>query len=160
MKITMNEKGLFLARERKMTARGIHNIRVRLQNDIIHARERSQFWTHEIEILKEDVKEINSPVVNDYLADLERTKHEAEAKSQQLLHDFIGEQAYKELLAVGKISFVGNDGLKYQVNSRGHVFRGGRRLCIIRPTELPLPDFVVAALVNVREHPNKFPFRR
>ena len=157
---TMNDRGIFATTTRKLTARSILHKRAHLQTLILHAREQLGYWNGEAERLTRELTELNRPTVNEYIAEAERRKGEAERKAQQILREYVGDEAYKTIQKNGHISFKAKDGLGYRINRKGHVFRGNKRLCIIRPSELPLPDFVIAALVNVREHPGKFPFRR
>jgi hypothetical protein len=156
----MNDRGIFATTTRKVTARGILHKRAHLQTLILDARKNVAYWCREVERLTKELAELNRPTVDKYIAEAERRKVEAERKAQQILREYVGENAYKAIQKNGYISFKAKDKLGYRINRKGHVFRGDKRLCIIRPSELPLPDFVIAALVNVREHPGKFPFRR
>jgi hypothetical protein len=156
----MNDRGIFATTTRKLTAKVILHKRARLQNKILEARDEIAVWTRDLENLKRELETLNRPAVNEYIAEAERWKVEAERKAQQMLREYVGDEAYKVIQKNGYISFKAKDKLGYRVNRKGHVFRADKRLCIIRPSELPLPDFVVAALVNVREHPGKFRFRR
>mgnify|MGYP001066681975 FL=1 len=158
--LSMNDRGIFSITHRKLSAKGILAKRSRLQHDIVEARERIQFWTTKLGKLSRTLRALNEPVVNQYLKQLEHRKAEAEKKAQELLRGYLGEENYKTLQSKGRLSFTAKDGLTYRVNRRGHVFRGDRRLCIIRPDDLPLPDFILTALVNVKEKPRRFPARR
>jgi hypothetical protein len=156
----MNDRGIFATTTRKLTAKGILHKRARLQTLVLEARENVGYWNGEAERLTRELAELNRPTVNEYIAEAERRKVEAERRAQQILREYVGNEAYKAIQKNGYISFKAKDKLGYRINRKGHVFRGPKRLCIIRPSELPLPDFVIAALVNVRERPGRFPFRR
>jgi len=158
--LTINERGVFSIQSRRMTAKGILNHRARLQTQILEARENLVYWQKEVTRREAELADYNKPIVDNYLQQMAEAKIVAEKKAQQMLREFVGDGAYKQIQKKGSIAFTAKDGLKYRVNSRGHVFRGGRRLCIIKPSDLPVPDFVIAALVNVRENPKRFPFRR
>jgi len=159
-KLRINDRGVFAVRTRQVSPKAILHHRARLQSKILEAREQIVFWQKELKSLETELGEYNSPVVSNYMAQMEAMKDKAERRAQELLREFVGEIAYKQIQKKGSVAFTAKDGLKYRVNGKGHVFRGDRRLCIIRPSQLPLPDFVIAALVNVREQPNRFRFRR
>jgi hypothetical protein len=159
-KFSVNDKGLFSVKEKKLSLRGILGKRARIQSKILEAQEKLRHWQTELDGLQRELEALNSPVVNDWIQHMEQLKLGAEKKAQELLRGFVGELAYQKIQKQGYVNFTAKDGLHYKINRKGHVFRGEKQLCIIRPSELPLPDFVVAALVNVRESPRKFPLRR
>ncbi len=159
-RLSISESGIFSIQSRRMTSKGILNHRSRLQHQIIEARQELAYWQKELARREAELTEYNRPIVDNYLRQLEEEKNRAERRAQQMLREFVGDVAYKRIQKHGSMAFTAKDGLKYRVNKRGHVFRGGKRLCIIKPSGLPLPDFVIAALVNVRENPKRFPFRR
>lgn len=170
MSLQINEKGLYITETRYLSLPQIQFRKHNLEQRVIRIRDRIadlKLTTHseekKLEQSQSELAKLSCPEVQNYVIKLQKERAEAEAKALALLKEVVGKELFATLQEKTWCSFTANDGGTYKITSRGHVFRKinneWKKLCIIRPQELPLPDFVLAALINVREQPKKYALR-
>lgn len=170
-KLLINDRGVFEQETWKLTPYGVTKRRNQLQSRIVSMRTRIQDKEVEIQELKQEIEQteknletLNSPAVEAYLAEEKAKQAEIQRKAQAILKECIGDEFYSKLQERKNIIFVAKDGIKYKIDIKGRVYRRIEKewklLCIIKPQNLPLPDFLLAMFVNLREHPKKYPLRR
>lgn len=167
--VEVRPEGVFLINEKKLTLGSFRRQRTRIENRILelqnsqryHERELKQN-AHLIQHLEQELVSFNSSEALEWEMLMEQKKaeererkiqekQEANRRAKQLLHDYLGSESYAELMKKGKISFEGRDGRTYQVTKKGVLLRNGKRLCMIHPRNLPLPDFIVSIITTVKE---------
>jgi len=163
-KIVLNENGLFWQSQYPVSIPQIKNRRTKLVRLIEDEKLAQRKLAERLSYYEKELASLSTPEINQMIERLEREKAEAIKKAEDFLKECLGNANYAELQENKKLVFKAKDGLTYRVNARGMVFRRDnkewRRICLIKPQHLPLPDFVLAALINVREHPEKYVRRR
>jgi len=170
MSLQIDEKGLYITEIKYLSLPQIQIRKHHLEQRVIHVRDRIadlklEIHTEEkkLEQLQSELAKLSTPEVQNYVQKLQKERAEAEAKAMALLKEVIGKELFSTLQEKTWCSFTANDGGTYKITSRGNMFRKinkeWKQLCIIRPQDLPLPDFVLAALINVREQPKKYALR-
>jgi vacuolar-type H+-ATPase subunit I/STV1 len=168
--IAINDRGIYSVRSEKLNVRQIQKRRRTLQSRIVNKRSRIQDLQLEIKQLERQItslekqlEQLNSPIVQEFIRKEEEHQKEVQRKAQSLLHEVLGDSLYQKLENSKSFTFKANDGITYKIDRNGNVYRkvnkSFERLCIIRPSNLPLPDFILALFVNVREHPKKYGLR-
>ena len=167
--VEVRPEGIFLINEKKLSLSSFKAKRTRIESQILTLQDSQRY--HETELkknsrliqhLENELATFNSPEAIDWQKRREhelalqreqkkREKQEANNRAKQFLHEYIGEEAYAALTKKGNISFEGKDGRMYQITKKGALLRNGKRLCMIRPRDLPLSDFIVSILTTVKE---------
>ncbi len=159
-KIEVSEKGIFRVDKKEMTPKQIVNSRRLIQNKITYTQTNIIEHTEDIERCKERIVqlekqlgELTNPIVDAYIQDYNRKMNETTTKAQKFLRDFVGEDLYSQLQEHHHIDITGNDGESYRLDNKGRLYRKDTandwtRLCIIRPSKLPLPAFIAALFVT------------
>ena len=167
--VEVRPEGIFLINEKKLSLSSFKAQRNRIESQILELNDSQR--VHEIELkknslliqhLEQELTTFNTPeaigwqrFMEQKLADERerklREKQEANRRAKQLLCEYLGKEKYAELMKTGKISFEGKDGRAYQVTKNGVLLHNKKRLCMIHPRNLPLPDFVVGILTTVKE---------
>lgn len=149
--IIIRPEGIFLAKLDKLSVDQVGKLRKKYRRQLI-ALHRA---INEVNELEQMLNRLNSEEVKTW-------EQEVKEKSQALLKEYIGEEAYQELCTKGEIRFsIGR--VQYRLTKKGEIFRGRSRtrpLCIVRDRTLPLPDFIVAELVSIKNNPNQFRHER
>lgn len=169
--LVINDRGVFEQETWKLTPYGITTRKRTLQLKIVRLRQRIQDKEMELQQLRDSISQeeknlatLNTPVVDSYLAREKVAQEEIQQKAQNILKECIGEELYIKLQENKKIIFTAKDGITYKIEENGKVYRKVEKqwklLCIIRPQNLPMPDFLLAIFVNLRENPAKYPLRR
>jgi polyhydroxyalkanoate synthesis regulator phasin len=169
-KISINNNGVFDTETWQLTPYGIQRRLAVLQTRIISRRRKIQDKQmdinrlgKEIISLEEQLKVLNSPIVDSILQKYEQDQKDIEAKSQQILRELIGEELYQQLQTKKSLIFTAKDNLTYKIEQNGKICRrvgkNWEQLCIVRPQDLPLPDFITALFFCVKEHPSDYPLR-
>ena len=170
--LIVNDRGIFeqesprlvpistLSKRRRQLERRILWLRGAIQDAEIGIAEKQR----ELMEVEEQRKFMDSPTVQGYIAKEKQRLADIQAKAQAALKECIGDELYAKLQEQKRIIFTASDNLTYKIESTGRVYRRVEKewklLCIIRPQNLPLPDFLLAMFVNLREHPAKYPLRR
>jgi len=169
--LVINDRGVFEQETCMLTPYGISKRRRTLQLKIVRLTQSIQDKEIEIHNTKLEIEQeeknlaiLNSPIVESFLAKEKIKQEEIQNKAQTILKDCIGEEFYSKLQQNKKIVFTAKDNITYKIENNGKVYRkiekDWKLLCIIRPKNLPLPDFLLAMFVNLRENPAKYPLRR
>lgn len=169
--LVINDRGMFETETYKLTPHGVTMRRNRIQKRILSLRRKVQDKEVEIHEMQAEIEQeeknlqlLNGPLIEAYLAKEKAAQEEIQRKAQDILKECIGEELYGKLQENKKIMFTAKDGMTYKIEDNGKVCRRvekeWKQLCIIRPGNLPLPDFLLAMFVNLRENPAKYPFRR
>ena len=168
-RVELTPEGLFIIGYKKLTLSCIKARKTRVEGKILDL-EREQ-RSHEgeikrnakkIEELELELATFNSPEVLAWIHEREKQlalkrerqreqKIEANQRAKAFLHEYLGEEAYAELMKKGSLAFSGRDGRSYELTSKGVLLRAGKRVCVIHPRNLPLPDFIISVLTTVKE---------
>lgn len=167
--VEVRPEGIYLIKEKELTLGSFRANRTRLENLIMSIQNEQRHHEKElknnaklIQSLEHQLITFNSPeaiqweqFMTQKLAEereqKKQEKLEANNKAKQLLRDYLGNESYSILMKKGKINFTGNDGRPYQVTKKGELLRDSKRLCMIHPRNLPLPDFIIAIMTTVKE---------
>jgi len=132
---------------------------------------RSQAFQREIDSLNKQLLALTSESVKALLEEELREeekrkieKHLAYLNAEQIMKEFFSPAAYEQFMMEGEHVFLANDGHAYKIIRTGTVFREETKdgtqtwipVCLIRPRELPLPDFIVAAITSVKNQPQAY----
>jgi hypothetical protein len=169
--LVINDRGVYETETYMLTPYGVTKRRRTIQLKVVRLRQHVQDKEIEIQNLKAEIEQeernlatLNSPLVESFLVKEKVKQEEIQLKSQQILKECIGEELYNKLQANQKIIFTAKDNITYKIENNGKVYRKiekeWKQLCVIRPGSLPLPDFLLAMFVNLRENPQKYPLRR
>jgi hypothetical protein len=87
-------------------------------------------------------------------------QHIGTLNAEQILLEFFGQDIHDKFMEQRELVFEAKDGATYKINVEGTVFRkedeGWKPVCLIRPRELPLPDFIIAAITSVKNFPETY----
>jgi hypothetical protein len=169
--LVINDRGVFEQETYMLTPYGVTKRRRTIQLKIVRLKQQIQDEEMKIHDLKIEIEQaeknlttLNSPLVESFLQKEKVKQEEIQNKSQQILKECIGDELYAKLQANKKIIFTAKDNITYKIEDNGKVYRKiekeYKQLCIIKPGNLPLPDFLLAMFVNLRENPQKYPLRR
>ena len=170
MSLEFDSQGVFVVEKRFLSLVQIQNRKHRIEQRIIRIRDgiaesRLKIASEErkLQTSESELKQLSTPEVNAYILKLQKERAEAHAKALALMKEVLGKEIFDELQDKKWCTFTAKDGGLYKITSQGYVFRKinseWKKLCIIRQKELPLPDFVLAALINVREKPKSYNLR-
>jgi len=169
--ITINDRGIFITETRQLKTLSILQLRRKLERKILRARRRiqdlelqRQETERELVNLEEQLRNLQSPLVEGYIEKERKAQEEADRKAQALLKELLGEQLFQELQLRNKIIFEAKDHMIYKIEGNGRVYRKvekeWQQLCIVRPRDLPLPDFLLSLFVSIRQNPSNYRLRR
>ncbi len=168
--IGINDRGVYERQTILLSTKTIMKRRRLLQNRIVGHRGKIQDLQSsivnkeaEIKNLEEQLRFLNSDVVNEYLHRKQVDEQEIQFKAQTILRECIGDEIYNKLKEKKWVTFTAKDGLTYKLEEKGKIYRkvnnDWKLLCIIKPQSLPLPDFLLALFVSVKENPTKYRLR-
>jgi len=117
----------------------------------------------EIKICEDQLLVLNSPEFQKWLDEQRVDEVEAYAKAEDLMREYLGLETYARLIEQGELIFeVQHE--TWKITSHGLVYRKQGEefspVCVIRPKELPVPDFIVSALTTLKENPESIIQRR
>lgn len=168
-RVEVNPEGVFIIGSKKLTLSSLKARRTRLEGEILRLQRMQRELSAEIKQNTKTIKELefelatfNSQEVLEWIQrrekelalEKERKKQErilANQRAKAFLREYIGEEAYTQLTKKGSLEFSGRDGRSYTLNSKGVLYRGSSRVCVIHPRNLPLPDFIISVLTTVKE---------
>jgi hypothetical protein len=166
--ISINEKGIYKTKYEYLSPLQVVGLRKRLQTRIVNLR--TEIEDRKLQIVQKEqqvqqkekeLKELASPIVQSYIEQWQQKTKDANEKAEKLLLEVLGKETYTLLKKTKSLVFNAN-GMDYKITENGKLFRKTnnewRELCIIRPRYLPLPDFVLSLLFNVRKQ--QYPFKR
>jgi predicted nuclease with TOPRIM domain len=161
--LEIEQDGLYRTVKSLVKPDGILAKKARLERTILSLQEEVRMMQNRISKLQPELEFYNSDAVQKVLQKEKFRKEEAEIRAQELLRQYIGAQNFDILKEKKFLRFEAKDGRRYKLSIHGDVWRDingeWKRLCIIRPRNLPLPDIVIAVLVNLKENPKRFPLR-
>lgn len=139
--ILVRPEGIYLAKLEQLTVDDIKKLKQKVRNRLIKLHDSIK----EINELETMLKALNSDEVKRWIS-------EADRKANAFLKTFLGEDLYNELQQKGEITFTQKN-TKYRVTKRGEIYRGRSRkpLCLIKPSDIPLPDYIASALITLKE---------
>jgi len=120
----------------------------------------------EIENIKAKIKDcenqlliLHSPEFQKWLDDQREEEVLAYAKAEDFLMNYIGLEAYAELMEKDELVFESITHEIFKITRFGLVYKQNELkqfhpVCMIKPKQLPLPDFIVSALTTLKENPN------
>lgn len=139
---------------------------------------RSQSLAYEINNLNKQILALNSEQAKKIIADAERQKeldsqkrrqeqeqrllkqHIATLNAEQIMLEFFGQEVHDKFMEERQYVFAAKDNNTYKITVEGTVFKqeeeGWKPVCLIRPHELPLPDFIIAAITSVKTQPEVY----
>jgi len=168
-KIELTPEGVFVVGLKHLSLSGLKSRKTRLEGEILrlHRRQRSletQIKNNSKTIinLERELATFNSLEISQWVLEEERKialererqrqeKILANQRAKVFLREYIGEETYTQLMKEGSVKFTGRDGRTYKITSKGILYRGSSRVCVIHPRNLPLPDFIVSVLTTVKE---------
>jgi len=168
-KVEVRHEGIFIVGERKLSLSTFKARRTRLEGQILDLQNEQRNLEHQIkknsqtiQQLESELATFNSPEAIEWMERREhelvlqrerkrKAKIEANQRARQFLREYIGEKPYNQLNKKGFIEFQGKDHQTYRIDRKGGLYRHGKRLCMIHPRNLPLPDFIVGILTTVKE---------
>jgi len=157
-------RGIYLVSRRLARPSWITARRRDLQENILSLTVQLKTIREKIEAKERLLRQLNSRKVNNHVKRMLRKEEIMKEKSQKLLRHFIGSVAYAALQRQKFITYTNKDGFTFRIYRDGGIFRkdaiGFQELCIIRPKDLPLPDFIISMLVNLRQNSKRFRERR
>ena len=168
-RIEINEKGVFLINIEKLSPRQIASKKQKIESRIAYYYRKIQEHRDDIEeyqrrisLLEKQREDLNDPIVETIIERYNEMRRLAKMKAEDFLKEFLGESTYNDLRSKRFITFIANDKRTYKIDLKGNVYRrvgsSFEKLCVIRPRDLPLPDFIASALTTVKERP--YAFRR
>jgi hypothetical protein len=164
--LVVDEKGIRYLTTTNLTVFQILQLQKTLQTRILHRKTRIQDLTIQVnraekELInaQSELQKLLTPQVKDYIkVELEKRQRAFE-KAQQLLCEYIGEEQYQLLQSKGYLKTTQNN-MVYKLDKNGNLYRKEnkeyKKLCVIRPQYLPLPDFIISLLTTLREKPQTF----
>ena len=168
-KVEVRHEGIFIVGERKLSLSTFKARRTRLEGQILDLQDEQRNLecqikknSQTIQQLESELTTFNSPEAIEWMKRREhelvlqrerkrKAKQEANQRAKQFLREYIGEEQYNQLIKQGYIEFEGKDRRTYRIKKEGGLYRDGKRLCMIHPRNLPLPDFIVGILTTVKE---------
>lgn len=166
-RIEINEKGVFLINTQKLSPKQIASKKRKIESRIAYYYRRNQEYRDSIEEnqrrisqLERQLEDLDDPIVNTIIERFNEQRRMAQMKAEDFLKEFLGEPVFNDLQKQKHITFVANDKRTYKIDRKGNVFRKSgssfERLCVIRPRDLPLPDFIASVITTVKERPRMF----
>jgi len=170
-KIAINDRGIYVVETRKLYPLSITKLRKKIQKRILGLRAEIQDLQIEqnrkeqqIISLEQKLKELSTPLVDSLIEQEKERLKRIREKAQELLKETVGEEVYAVLQEKGYFKFTAKDNITYKITKHGGIYRKcgkeWKQLCIIKPSDLPLPDFILSLFINIREHPKKYSLRR
>lgn len=169
-RLEVTPEGVFIVSSRKLLRlRSLKARKTRLEGQILRLHQEQRYHMAQIEAnnkktgeLELELSTFNSPEILAWIERRERQlaeeregkreeRKEANQRARHFLREYIGEEAYAKLRKQGFLEFEGGDRRAYRIDSKGQLYRGGSRVCVIHPRSLPLPDFIVSVLTTVKE---------
>lgn len=131
------------------------------------AETKSQNLQYDIDIINRKILALNSDECKKLIEDAEKQKnlrllkrHIGQLNAEQIMLEFFGQDAHDKFLEERQYVFKAKDDETYKITPEGTVFREKGKewepICLIRPRELPLPDFIVAAITSVKTQPEVY----
>jgi len=139
---------------------------------------RSQTMAYEIGNLNKQILALTSNEAKKIIADAEHQKevdaqkrreenekrlmkqHIGTLNAEQIMLEFFGQDIHDKFMEQRELIFDAKDGDTYKINAEGTVFKkedeGWKPVCLIRPRELPLPDFIISAITSVKNFPETY----
>jgi hypothetical protein len=159
--------GIYRVRYKRMTPSQLKAMRTRTRNEVTELRRKLNHHllvARELDLKLEDLERIlnesESPDVEAFLERWEESKEEAEARAEQYLKEFLGDDGYEEFRERGWLELEDRYGDLWRVRANGETYKwvegGLKRVCIVRPRGLPLPDHVVSVITSIQESPENY----
>ena len=171
--VEITPEGVFHITHHRLSLSALKARRTRLQGEILELHRDITSLQRNIKRIgrklqrkEEELAFFNSPTVLDWV---DRREHElieekeqkrrekaiANEKAQQFLQKYLGEEAYAELKKRNYLQFQAQ-GRAYRISSKGELSRITTRgekkhICVVRPRNLPLPDYILSILRTVKE---------
>lgn len=167
--IELRPKGVVLVQEKTLSLSAFRSRRTRVEGEILRLQQENREIEAQhksnikrIQQLEQTLMTFNSPEVLEWerntqskleLAKEKRRldKIEANNRAKAFLREFLGQETYDNLMKRGSLEFQGTDGRAYSISKNGQLYRGNKRLCMIRPRNLPLPDYIASVLTTMKE---------
>lgn len=113
----------------------------------------------EIEECKDHLVVLHSEEFQQWINDQRQDEVEAYANAEHFMQEHLGLDVYAQLMEKGELIFeveektfkITRYGLFYERQENGEF----RPKCVVRPKELPLPDFVVSVLETIKHDPKR-----
>lgn len=158
--MTVNDRGVFLTQSKRLSARQVRALRNRCERETATHRQEIENKRAEIAHLEQRLKALavfheqaNSPAVEAFLKQADEEARMVKMRAEKFLHDTIGDQLYVRLKRRGHVEF-DSGGRHFKLYRSGKIWEkdgvGWRSFCVIRPTDLPLPDYAAAVFANVQ----------
>ena len=159
--------GIYRVRYKRLTPAQLKSMRTRtegklrkLRREYNHYLDKAREIGFKIEGLERTLEECGKPEVEEFIKRYQAHKAEAEARAEEFLKEFLGEESYADFKDQGWLQLEDKNGDLWRVHADGSAYRWteGRleRVCILRPKDLPMPDHVVSVVTSIRERPESY----
>ena len=168
-RVELTPEGVVLVGFQMLNLSALKSRKTRVEGEILSLQRRQRSLQNQIDSNNETIRELefelasyNSVEINEWVEEQEkeralqkergkREKLLANQKAKAFLKEYLGEENYGKLMKDGKLNFTGRDGRGYEITSKGVLYRGTKRMCVIHPRNLPLPDFIISVLTTAKE---------
>ena len=159
--------GIYRVRYKRLTPARLKAMRTRtkgklrkLRRERDHRLSQARELGFEIEGLERILEECGRPEVEEFMERYAVQKEEAEARAEEYLKEFLGEEGYADFKRQGWMQLEDRNGDLWRVYADGSAYRwmegGMKQVCILKQRGLPLPDHIVSVITSIRERPEKY----
>lgn len=158
--MTVNDRGVFLTQSKRLSARQVRTLRNRCERETATHRQEIENKRADIAHLEQRLKALavfheqaNSPAVEAYLKQADEEARQVKERAEKFLRDTIGDDLYAQLKRRSYIEF-DSSGRHFKMYRSGKTWEKDgttwKWFCVIRPSDLPLPDYTAAVFANVQ----------
>ena len=137
--------------------RTLRNLEIRRKDYLTKIDGKIEYTKEEIVEAEDHLLVLNSPEFQKWLDEQRMDEVQAYAKAEHFMREYLGLKVYARLMEQGELVFEVQEET-WKITRYGLVYRKeGEQfnpVCVVRPKELPIPDFVVSALTTLKENPN------
>lgn len=159
--------GIYRVRYKRLTPTQLKSMRTRTEGKLRKLRREYNVYMDkarkigfDIEGLERVLEEIGKPEVEEFMERYAAQKVEAEARAEEFLREFLGDEGYADFKEQGWLQLEDKNGDSWRVHADGSAYRwidgGFKRVCILKQRGLPLPDHIVSVVTSIRERPESY----
>lgn len=139
--------------------RSLRNLQLRRKEYVSKIDSKIEATEEEIEECKDHLVVLHSEEFQQWINEQRQDEVEAYANAEHFMKEHLGLDAYAQLMEKGELIFEAEEktfkitryGLFYERQENGEF----RPRCVVRPRELPLPDYVVSVLETIKHEPKR-----
>ena len=159
--------GIHRVRYKMLTPAQLKAMRTRLQGKLRKLRREHGYHADKAREIGFDIagverllEECNKPEIDEFLERWADKKAEAEARAEEFLREFLGDEGYADFKRLGWLKLEDRNGDTWKVEADGSAYKfvegGFKRICIVRSRGLPLPDHIISVVTSIRERPDNY----